>query len=62
MSANFTFIPVTSMLSVRTLLEAMNASAGVVTVAMDGYVMVFCTIILSDVYCEISRVVKAHIA
>ena len=46
MSANFTFIPVTSMLSVRTLLEAMNASAGVVTVAMDRYVMViFCTIV-----------------
>ena len=42
MSANFSFTPrlVTSMLSVRTLLEAMSASVRVVTVAMEGYVMV----------------------
>ena len=42
MSANLSFIPrpVTSTLSVRIPLEAMNASAGVVTVEMEGYVMV----------------------
>ena len=40
MSVNFSFILVTSTLSVRTPLEAMNVIVGVVTVAMEGYVMV----------------------
>ena len=40
MSVNFVFILVTSMLTVRTPLEATNASAEVVTVAMESYVMV----------------------
>ena len=40
MSVNFSFILVMSMLSVRTPLEAMNVIVGVVTVAMEGYVMV----------------------
>ena len=40
MSVNFIFILVTSMPTVRTPLEATNASAKVVTVAMESYVMV----------------------
>ena len=40
MNVDFSFIPVTFMLSVRTLLEAMNASARMVTVAMERYAMV----------------------
>ena len=40
MSAIFTLILVTSMPSVKTPLEATNASVGVVTVAMEGYAMV----------------------
>ena len=40
MSVIFALISVTSMLSVRIPLEAMNASATVVTLAMDGYAMV----------------------
>ena len=40
MSVIFTLILVTSMPTVRIPLEAMNASATVVTVAMDGYAMV----------------------
>ena len=41
MSVIFALILVTSMLSVRIIsMEAMNAGATVVTVAMDGYAMV----------------------
>ena len=40
MSVNFTSILVISTLSVATLEEAMNASAGVVTVAMESYAKV----------------------
>ena len=40
MSVTFKLMIVTVMLSVLTLLEAMNASVGVVTVAMEGYAMV----------------------
>ena len=40
MSVNFSFIPVISTLSVQTPMEAMNASAEVVTVVMEGYAMV----------------------
>jgi hypothetical protein len=47
MSVNL--ILVTSMPTVRTPMEATNASAGVVTVVMDGYAMV-----ISLLYCAIS--------
>ena len=40
MSVIFALIFVTSMLSVLTPLEAINASARVVTMAMEGYAMV----------------------
>jgi hypothetical protein len=40
MSVIFTLILVTSMPIVRIPMEAMNASAGVVTVAMESYAMV----------------------
>ena len=41
MSANWVFTLVTLTLSVRTPLEVMSASAGVATVATEGYAMVY---------------------
>ena len=40
MSVNLAYILVTIMPTVRIPLEAMNASAGMVTVAMESYAMV----------------------